>query len=406
MCKLLLNYSFDVDDYCDCYDASDEPGTSACVNGKFHCINAGHKSLLLPASRVNDGLCDCCDGSDEYFSNAKCINNCIELGSADRLREKQLTEIYKSGNQVRFEMSQKGKKIKEDQKVKMIELERSKEQADKLREEKRQIKNDAEVQENAALDVYKKIDEENKKLKEEEEALANRAEAEETFAKFDSNNDGQLDVSELQTRIAFDKNRDGVVDLEEARYFLDDNDQLDLESFVTLSWPKMKPFLMLDSGLFKPPRKETEQADEDDEDSDDKQTEGEHHNDEEAELLNEEDEHHEEEYEEEGGDNNQQDNANQQQQQPTHQYDDETQRLIHEANEARNQYSVVDREYREIETELNKIRSSLEKDFGPEEEFAPLNGECFTFEDREYIYKLCPFDKTVQQPKNGGGETK
>lgn len=324
------------------------------------------------------------------------------MGSADRLREKQQSEIFKSGNQVRYEMSQKGKKIKEDQKNKMVELERTKDQADKMREEKRQIKLDAEVQENAALDVYKKIDEENKKLKEEEEAHANRAEAEETFVKFDSNNDGQLDVSELQTRIAFDKNRDGVVDLEEARYFLDDNDQLDLESFVTLGWPRMKPFLMLDSGLFKPPRKET---DEDDEDSDDKHAaeDEQQQNEEEAELLNEEDEHQEEEFEEEESDNQQAENTTQP---PVRQYDDETQRLIHEANEARNQYSSADREFREIETELNKIRSSLEKDFGPEEEFAPLNGECFTFEDREYIYKLCPFDKTVQQPKNGGGETK
>lgn len=328
------------------------------------------------------------------------------MGSADRIRERQQAELLKSGNQIRIEMAQKGRKQKEEQKIRMSELEKARQQAEQLKEEKYKMKSDAEVSENAALDVYRQAENEDKKQKEELEAQANRKEAEETFKKFDSNSNGKLEIIELQTRIVFDKDRNGVVDLEEARYFLDENDELDLESFFTLAWPRIKPYLMLDSGLFKPPRKEGEPVEDDeDEDGMEPADDGNH---EEAELQNDEDENHPDddtEYDEEAGEGEvQQDSELPLEAQP--QYDEETQKLILEANEARNQYSVADREFREIDKELNDIRGALEKDFGPDEEFAPLNGECFSHEDREYVYKLCPFDKAVQQPRNGGAETR
>lgn len=398
--KKEIKYSQLNDDFCDCVDGSDEPGTSACSNGRFFCINAGFKPLIVPSSRVNDGLCDCCDGSDEYFSNAKCINNCIELGSADRIREQQEAELHKSGNQIRLEMAQKGKKMREEQKVRLAELEKSKLQAEQIKEEKYTLKSEAEELENAALDVYRKAEEEEKKQKEALEAQSNRAEAEEIFKKYDSNNNGMIELIELQTRIAFDKDRNGAVDDEEARYFLDNNEELDLEGFITLAWPKIKPFLMLDSGLFKPPRKEGEEGQKE-------VYEGEpaHPDDEMAELQNDEDEQgdDDQEFEEETGDGEVEPATPPA---PEPKYDEETQKLILAANEARNQYSVADREFREIEKEFNDIRSSIDKNFGPDEEYAPLNGECFTYEDREYVYKLCPFEKAIQQPKNGGAETR
>ncbi|KAJ2819361.1 hypothetical protein IWW50_005482 [Coemansia erecta] len=88
------------DDYCDCPDGSDEPGTSACSNGTFYCANAGHVPGTLSASRVNDGVCDydvCCDGSDEWDGAKACPDRCAELGAAHREREARLLRAQGAG---------------------------------------------------------------------------------------------------------------------------------------------------------------------------------------------------------------------------------------------------------------------------------------------------------------------
>ncbi|KAL5570971.1 hypothetical protein UlMin_020568 [Ulmus minor] len=69
------------DNYCDCIDGTDEPGTSACPAGKFYCRNLGSKPQFIFSSHVNDRICDCCDGSDEYDGNIRCPNTCIMGGN-------------------------------------------------------------------------------------------------------------------------------------------------------------------------------------------------------------------------------------------------------------------------------------------------------------------------------------
>ncbi|XP_016478067.1 glucosidase 2 subunit beta isoform X1 [Nicotiana tabacum] len=68
------------DDFCDCLDGTDEPGTAACPAGKFYCRNVGSTPKFMFSSRVNDNICDCCDGSDEYDSTVNCPNTCVMGG--------------------------------------------------------------------------------------------------------------------------------------------------------------------------------------------------------------------------------------------------------------------------------------------------------------------------------------
>lgn len=118
------------DDYCDCLDGSDEPGTAACPTGGFYCQNRGHKPATIFSSRVDDGthkhthpthyvcmmyilcvcigICDCCDGSDEWWGETECVNMCIELGKKEELARLEREAIYAQGYEKRVQYEQQG----------------------------------------------------------------------------------------------------------------------------------------------------------------------------------------------------------------------------------------------------------------------------------------------------------
>ncbi|VDO94425.1 unnamed protein product [Soboliphyme baturini] len=110
------------DDYCDCRDGSDEPGTAACPNGSFHCANLGHLPLNIPSSRVNDQICDCCDGSDEYSGWVHCPNTCEEMGRKMREEMRLQEERQTNGYQIRQKMAIDGKKRKVEKQVSVNSL--------------------------------------------------------------------------------------------------------------------------------------------------------------------------------------------------------------------------------------------------------------------------------------------
>jgi len=84
--KSFASFAVVNDDYCDCPDGSDEPGTSACsgisqpVLSGFACTwsEGGRPERLVRLGSVNDGICDCCNGQDEWSGVVSCEDRCSE----------------------------------------------------------------------------------------------------------------------------------------------------------------------------------------------------------------------------------------------------------------------------------------------------------------------------------------
>lgn len=106
------------DNYCDCEDGSDEPGTaSACENARFYCVNAAHKGAYIPSSHVDDGACDCCDGSDE--PDGACPDTCALDGEASRKAAMEEAELIMKGVAARSELHAVGKRLIRDDSEKL-----------------------------------------------------------------------------------------------------------------------------------------------------------------------------------------------------------------------------------------------------------------------------------------------
>ncbi|PWZ11950.1 Glucosidase 2 subunit beta [Zea mays] len=184
------------DDFCDCPDGTDEPGTSACPEAKFYCKNAGHTPVTIFSSRVNDGICDCCDGSDEYDSNITCKNTCWEAGKAARVKLKKKVATYKSGVVIRNQEVERAKEAYAKDEAELAKLKGEEKilqgLVDKLKEQKRLIE---------------KAEEEERLRKEKEEKRIKEAEKQAADEKGAPDASPDVDSKETHDHVQEDENK-------------------------------------------------------------------------------------------------------------------------------------------------------------------------------------------------------
>jgi len=432
------------DDFCDCPDGSDEPGTSACSNGMFHCVNSGFQPLNLLSSRVNDMICDCCDGSDEWEGHVKCENTCTEHYKsfyADQLKQQADQE---AGFATRAELVKKAieEKARLDAEKSEIEAE-----LEGLRAERAAL-------EELKIQAEEKEDEERRKMDAIKEQLvidqaASYEEgelAEIGFDFLDSNNNEQINAYELTSKKYLNPDTDAAsFTHKDAKKLMQDVEPMGIEDFKKMLWPEIKDKLIVKLGdhfgvwekrkLDMKSAEEEEKEDngeasedltkdqlaeleaeaepEDEFEAMDEEVAGWDDADDMDDLDDEDDDvwdsdqydYDDDDYDHHSSstkhDNNHATNDDNNDEDVT----PEAQAIFDEARKARDNFNAANGKHRDAQDRVNFIDDQLKFDFGPDDVFITMYKTCFEFKTGEYVYKVCPYDKTTQKPLNGGSET-
>ncbi|KAM8764641.1 glucosidase 2 subunit beta isoform 2-T7 [Rhynchonycteris naso] len=392
------------DDYCDCKDGSDEPGTAACPNGSFHCTNTGYKPLYISSRWVNDGVCDCCDGTDEYNSGIVCENTCKEKGRKERETLQQMAEVTREGFRQKKILIEDWKKAREEKQQKLTELQAGKKSLEDQVEMLRVVKEEAEKLEKEAKDRHQKLWEEQQAASkaEREQELAATA-----FQELDDNMDGVVSVAELQTHPELDADGDGVLSEGEAQTLLGEDTQVDPTSFHDRVWTAIKDKYRSEVLPTPPasPVPDLTQPKEEQHPVPSQPMEGEEEEEEEEGETEEEEEEEEEDLQETPPPLTPPQPAHPTKEDKMPPYDEQTQTFIDAAQEARNKFEEAERSLKDMEESIRNLEQEISFDFGPNGEFAYLYSQCYELTTNEYIYRLCPFKLVSQKPKLGGSPT-
>lgn len=73
--------------------------------------------------------------------------------------------------------------------------------------------------------------------------------------------------------------------------------------------------------------------------------------------------------------------------------------------DAKNRYDSAKKDLDNLRNDQKTHTEDLQKDFGPDDVFRALKGQCISTDSGEYTYELCFLEKTTQKPKKGGGHT-
>lgn len=364
-----IPFKFVNDEYCDCADGSDEPGTPACTletqaraDWRFQCTNIQFSTKEILHSHINDGVCDCCDGSDEYSSGTMCPNTCAEAFEKAE-KERAAREVTRQAG-----LKAKSDLIAEAQAQRAEMKKRVDEESEKLKLLEQQLltaelaKKDAEeVESRERAEIKQRSEEEYEKWKLEQQ-LKKAARDAELAANPPPQESSTIICSKWR------QTKDCIGSGERVP-----SDDKDCDTTIPDGWSGYCDCFDSDSG---------------------------------SEVK----------FEFDCGhkaltcqfvcthNGAEPDSLEQPKQEEEFKIDDGSKYESPTAVAARAEYQEKRRRQEEIERSIKEIESDLSKDFGPDDVFLPLKEKCFELEQREYTYKLCPF-KEVQQIKKGGGHS-
>ncbi|KAI3822954.1 hypothetical protein L1987_10556 [Smallanthus sonchifolius] len=424
------------DDFCDCFDGTDEPGTSACPTGKFFCRNAGHSALTLFSSRINDGICDCCDGSDEYDGKTRCKNTCWEAGKVARDKLMEQIALFQEGVAIRKHEIEQAKisaakdeaelsNLKNEEKILKGIVQQLKEHKERIEKavEKERIQKEKEVKQKKEAE-----ESESKEHKSEEKVDAGEQEPvnnnDDEAAILDNPPSGQ-NLKENPAELPVDVVQNAHASLdngekgEDATKDIDSLSREDLGREIGSRWTGKK----------------TDQQDHDINDvKNDYETSVNVHDEENNGYDTETDEDHQhydddedtEAHMDDVGDAANDDSSSSYNYDPDDDMDmldmetesspswfEKIQRTVRNILQNVNPFQTpvdvseaenVKKEYDEAITKLSKLKSKISRlkkklgnDFGPEKEFYSLYGQCFESKQNKYVYKVCPFKQATQE---------
>lgn len=289
--------------------------------------------MSIPSYRVNDGVCDCCDATDEHDGAKGCTDTCEEHGRALREANAKARLVAAAGYKLR-------RKNMADGTAKRLELE-SKIEGLKAQQAAFQSRVDAAEVLKAAAETpeaaAKKVFDDQWDV-----TLAARKEAAvgELFSKIDADMSGTIELNEVEALTEFDSDDDGKVSVEEATTVLDvDGDDVlnEEEAACTLA--------SFTENIFDDAKEKFPDVVVDD---------------------------------------------------TKPEYDDATKELIAAADEKRTAKIAIETEKKTVDNDLSQIEKDLKHDWGANNEFAYMIGQCFEVQVTEYTYKVCPFDNAKQ----------
>ncbi|XP_025192707.1 glucosidase 2 subunit beta-like, partial [Melanaphis sacchari] len=212
----------------------------------------------------------------------------------------------------------------------------------------------------------------------EEEKLNQQNKAMKMFNEIDTNKNNKIEVEEVIAYNTFDQNNDGLVSQDEVNYFMENKKEFDIKDFMSNGWNRLSLLIFTKSFDEKQhvDKKNVKKEFLNQDFNYKSENEIEKYNIEDIEavriniLL----------------------------------YTEKTKIIIDESKRAYELFKEADRTLKNLQKQVYDLQKSISKNFGPDDEFAALDGQCYELTNDEYIYKLCLFEKITQKPIKGGPE--